>query len=158
MSQNINQIFIANPATTLAATDLFYLGRSPYGAGDDMACLFSTILKYIPSAVTNTITAASANLVANQNFIANRATLVTLTLPATAAVGTIIEVVGQGAGGWLIAQAAGQQIQVGAVASTLGAAGSIASTNRYDTVRLMCVTANTIFQVVSGVTAGYTIV
>jgi len=50
MSMNIKQVFDANPATSLQATDLFYLGRSPYGIGNDMACLFSTLLSSVPSA------------------------------------------------------------------------------------------------------------
>lgn len=158
MSSNINQIYIANPATTLQGTDLFYLGRSPYGVTNDMAALFSTLLNYIPGGVTTTVTGTSANLIANQNFIANNAGLVSLALPATASVGTIIEVAGQGAGQWKIVQGAGQQIIVGSSSSTVGAGGSIASTNRYDTVRLMCITANTMFQVMSGLTTGYTII
>lgn len=40
MSQNIQQIFLANPITTNASTDLMYFGQSPYGAGDDAAMTF----------------------------------------------------------------------------------------------------------------------
>jgi hypothetical protein len=43
MSENIHQIFIANPAVSLQDTDLMYLGRSPYGVGNDMAVQFSVI-------------------------------------------------------------------------------------------------------------------
>lgn len=158
MSANIHQIFVANPATSLVSTDLFYLGRSPYGALDDAAAQWSVIQGYMPGSVTTEVTAASANLVANQNFIANRVTLVTLTLPASCAQGAIIEIVGMGAGGWLIAQGAGQQILVGMAQTSSGAGGSLASSNAGDTVRLMCVTANTIFRVIGGVTSAYTLV
>lgn len=37
MSQNIHQIFVTNPASSLVSTDLIYLGRSPYGVADDFA-------------------------------------------------------------------------------------------------------------------------
>ena len=158
MSSNINQIYIANPATTLASTDLFYLGRSPYGVTNDMATTWATIMSYIPAGTTTNVTAASQNMAANNNYIANRASLITFALPTTAAIGTTIEIVGVGAGGWLISQALGQQIIIGSSASTSGVGGSIASTNRYDTVKLMCTTANTVFNVISGVTSGYTIV
>lgn len=41
MSMNIEQIFIANPITTNASTDLMYFGQSPYGAGNDAAMTFA---------------------------------------------------------------------------------------------------------------------
>jgi hypothetical protein len=42
MSKNIHQIFLANPITTNASTDLMYFGQSPYTSGaDDAAMTFS---------------------------------------------------------------------------------------------------------------------
>ena len=41
MSQNINQIFIANPITSNTGTDLMYFGQSPYGAGNDAAMTYT---------------------------------------------------------------------------------------------------------------------
>ena len=41
MSQNIQQIFVANPASTMISTDLLYLGRSPYNTADDFAITFA---------------------------------------------------------------------------------------------------------------------
>jgi hypothetical protein len=41
MSQNIEQIYVANPITTNASTDLMYFGQSPYGAGNDAAMTFA---------------------------------------------------------------------------------------------------------------------
>jgi hypothetical protein len=40
MSKNINQVFIANPITTNADTDLMYFGQSPYGVTDDAAMTY----------------------------------------------------------------------------------------------------------------------
>lgn len=97
--------------------------------------------------VTGTSQAASVN----NGYILNNAGLVTLTLPATAAVGEIIEVSGKGAGGWLVAQNSGQAIHFGNTNTTTGVAGSLASTNRYDTVKLLCITANTDFIVLSNI-------
>jgi len=158
MSQNIDQIYIANPATTLATSDLFYLGRSPYGAGNDMAATWGTISGYIPGSVTTVVTGTSATLVGNQTFIANNAGLVTLALPATCVVGQVIRIVGLGAGGWSVSQAAGQVIHVSGTATTVGVGGSIASTNRYDTLEIECIIANTTFSATSIVSAGLTIV
>jgi len=87
----------------------------------------------------------------NTGYVNTVAGLTTLTLPATAAFGSIIEVCGEGAGGWLIAQNAGQQIIFGNLASTVGVGGSLASTLRYDTVKLLCRVANTSFSVLSNV-------
>jgi len=158
MSMNINQVYIANPSTSLPGTALMYAGLSPFGAGDDTAITVSNLLLQIPGATVTNVTGAAQNLSPNQNYIANRATLITFALPTVAAIGTIIEIAGLGAGGWIISQSAGQLIHVGSGATTSGAGGSLASTNRYDTIRLMCITANTIFTVLSGVTTGYTIV
>ena len=74
-----------------------------------------------------------------------------LKLPTTASVGSIIEVVGIGSGGWKIAQNSGQIIHFGIVNSTTGTAGFIASTQTYDSVRLLCTTTDTDFTVLSSV-------
>jgi len=78
-------------------------------------------------------------------YILNNAALVTATLPAAAVVGETIAVVGKGAGGWLIAQNAGQTIHFLGADTTAGVGGSLSSTTRYDCVELVCITANTDF-------------
>ena len=85
------------------------------------------------------------------------ASLVTFTLPATSAIGDFVEINGKGAGLYTIAQASGQQIHFGNLASTLGATGTVSSTLQYDCIRLRCITANTIWVVVSSV-GNFTIV
>lgn len=89
------------------------------------------------------VSGTSVSLAVNTNYILNNAGLVTATLPATFAVGDIIRIQGQGAGGWLIAQNSGQVINLGASPTTSGATGSLASTNRYDSIELLAITANT---------------
>ncbi len=101
--------------------------------------------------VWNDVTGTSASMAVNNGYVADNAGLVTLTLPATAAFGSRIEVVGKGSGGWLIAQNAGQTIHFGSLNTTGGAGGSLASTLRYDCVEIICVTANTDFVVKSSV-------
>lgn len=97
------------------------------------------------------VTGTSATMSVNTGYIANNAGLVTLTLPASAAVGDVIEIVGKGAGGWRIAQGSGQQVHYGSVSNTSGGSGQVNSTHRRDTVRIVCVTANNEWQVVSGI-------
>lgn len=89
------------------------------------------------------VTSGSQAMAADMGYVANFGTLVTLTLPTTAAFGTIIYIQGLGAGGWSIAQNVGQQIIIGSSASTPGVGGSVSSTNQHDSLTLLCVTANT---------------
>lgn len=89
------------------------------------------------------VTGTSQAMAADAGYVTNNAGVVTLTLPVTAAFGTAITVVGKGAGGWLIAQNSGQSIQVGNQTTATGVGGSLASTNQYDSIDLVCVTANT---------------
>ncbi len=96
------------------------------------------------------VTGVSATMSADNGYVTNNAGLVTLTLPTTAAFGTVINIVGKGAGGWQVAQGAGQQIHIGSSASTVGATGYIASTNQYDSIELLCTTANTTWTVLGG--------
>ena len=84
-------------------------------------------------------------------YILNNAGVVTATLPATAAVGDIMAIVGKGTGGWLMAQNSGQTVHFGSVNTTTGAGGSLASTNRYDSLEIICTTANTDFVVRSSI-------
>jgi len=105
------------------------------------------------------VTSASQLMVADNGYVTNNAGLVTLTLPATAAFGTAINVIGKGAGGWSIAQNAGQSVQIGSVSSTIGVGGSVSSTNSFDSLELICTTANTIWTAMgAGQSAGFTIV
>lgn len=105
------------------------------------------------------VTGTSQAMTADSGWVANNAGLVTLTLPTTAAFGTAISVIGKGAGGWRIAQNSGQNIQHGNTSTTVGAGGSISSTNRFDSIDLLCTTANTTWTVLGAPqSAGLTIV
>ena len=84
-------------------------------------------------------------------FIANNASLVTLTLPTTCAIGDTMKVLGKGTGGWEIAQNAGQIIFFGDQATTVGATGRLNSTLQRDSLQLICVTTDNDWQVVSSI-------
>ena len=94
---------------------------------------------------------AAVAVAVNSGYINTNAGLTTLTLPAAAAVGDVIEVCGEGAGGFLIAQNAGQTIQFGNQVTTAGVGGSLSSTNQWDTVKLLCRVADLTFSVLSNV-------
>lgn len=97
------------------------------------------------------VTGTTQQMAINTSYIANNVALVTLTLPATAAVGSRVVVAGVGAGGWQIAQNASQMIHFGNVTSATGATGFIASTHQRDTVELVCVVADNEWQVVDAI-------
>lgn len=99
----------------------------------------------------NTVSGTSQSAAVNNGYITNNASLVTVTLPSTASVGDIVEIAGKGAGGWKVAQNSGQVIHMDGVDSTIGTGGSLASTVRYDAVRLLCITSNTDWLVLSGI-------
>ena len=96
------------------------------------------------------VTGASQACAVNRSYSANRGTLVTFTLPTTAIVGDEIAITGIGAGGWSIAQNANQYINMIASTTTIGVGGSLASTNKFDSVKLVCTTINNGWNLVSG--------
>lgn len=87
---------------------------------------------------------SNTTLSANSGVIANNASRITLTLPATCAVGDIVEITGQGAGGWALDPNTGDNI-VDSYGSDYGA--SILSIAQNDAIRLVCTIANTEWQV-----------
>jgi len=97
------------------------------------------------------VTGTSQAIAVNNGYTANNSGLVTLTLPSTAAYGSVIAVVGKGAGLWKIAQNSGQTIHFGTLNSTTGTGGSVASTFQYDVVYLLCTIANTDFTVTDSI-------
>lgn len=91
-------------------------------------------------------TSSSVTMAVNSGYVTdNGASLVTYTLPSTAALGSVFAVVGFSSGGWAIAQQASQAIHLGNQVTTTGVGGSLASTNEFDVVYLVCVVANLTF-------------
>lgn len=102
------------------------------------------------------VTGTTQSAAVNSGYIPNNAGLVTVTLPTTAAIGDIVRISGQGAGGWRVAQNASQVIvwdtiaaNVGVNLTTSGVTGHIDSTDSQDSVELQCVVATTGWKVVS---------
>lgn len=101
---------------------------------------------------TWTVINADQTAAVGHGYFCNKAGLLSLALPATSAVGDVIEVANiNTALGVTITQAANQQIFFGSGNSTLGAAGSYSSSAVGDTLKLVCRTANLEWQVVSSV-------
>jgi len=101
---------------------------------------------------TWTTAAADITMTVNTGYINTKAgALLTLTLPATAAVGTTVCIQGSaaGTGGWLLAQNAGQNVQIGNQTTTPGVGGSLASTDNNDAICCVCTVADTTWNVYS---------
>lgn len=90
-----------------------------------------------------TVPGTAQTVVPNTAYLANNASQVVFTLPASASVGDTFLVQGLAAGGWRISQGTGQKIIMDTTTSTTGVTGYIASTYRYNTVQLMYINTNT---------------
>jgi len=131
----------APTATTLTA-----------GTGISISSASGSITISSSSLSTNWVNqTTSVTMAIDTSYIANSASLITFTLPATCAQGVEFAVAGLGAGGWKIGQAASQLINFGNVVTTTGTGGSLASSNQFDVVYLVCTVANTQFSVLGSV-------
>jgi hypothetical protein len=112
-----------------------------------------TIAATGPDAFTWTVVTAGTQAIAPFNgYIANNGGTLVLTLPALAAIGDVYRVTGiNNNSGWQIAQNAGQTIYIGNQHTTTGATGYLESTQTRDTVEIVCVVANTGFNVLSAI-------
>ncbi len=99
----------------------------------------------------NEETGTSDTLVVDNGYVANNAGLVTFTLPDTAGFGSILRIVGKGAGGWLIAQNAAELIHFGSQDTTTGVGGSLASTGQFDALEIVCTVADVEWTVLSSI-------
>lgn len=95
------------------------------------------------STVDNTST--SVTMAANTKYIntSTASAQVTYTIPATAAVGVVFEIVGKATGGWVLQANTGQTVQVGESATST--AGSVTNDGTFDVIRIVCIEANTTF-------------
>src|SRR5258708_7430571 len=80
MSNNINQVYIANPSTTATDSDLMYLGKSPYGPTNDSAIKKVDLLAQFESDIKNSL----GNISLPTGFVSASASSVILTNPIQA--------------------------------------------------------------------------
>lgn len=156
-SMNINGVIISNTTTTGALSSLtltngqVVIGST--GAAPAAATLAGgTGITISNGANTITVSASGSGLswvdvtgvtqaiAVSTGYISNNAGTVAFTLPASANLGDVFQIVGlQGA--WTLAQNANQQVKFGSSATTVGGGGSLASTNAGDCIE--CVATNT---------------
>ena len=105
----------------------------------------------------NEETGTSANIAIENGYIANNSSLITFTLPATAAIGDTFRIVGKGTGLFKVAQNASQTIHFIDSDTTTGTGGSLTAIERYASIELVCITDNNDWVVIDSV-GNFTIV
>lgn len=101
--------------------------------------------------VLNPVAASTTPITATVNtaYYITDASQVTITLPTTAAAGSVVSIIGYGAGGWILMTGAGQTLMMnGATINT-----SVTSGAAPDCISIMCVVANTTWNTYSYVTS-----
>ena len=106
----------------------------------------------IGGGLTWSVVTVNTTFTVNTGTIANKAGTLAMALPAASAVGDIIAITGiNTATGWQITQAAGQQIFFGTSSTTLGATGTLTSAAIRDSLTMVCVVANTTWNVINSI-------
>jgi hypothetical protein len=148
MANTIQLYQFTNKPTPVTA-DLVYLADSA-NSYDEVQSTLGQVLAAIPSLyfLWNSATSSPVTGAVENGYIINNAGQTTVNLPATAAVGQRVSIVGQGAGGWIVQANTGQTIHIGNVVSSSG--GTATSSNQYDSLNLICIVANTIWSAVGG--------
>lgn len=95
------------------------------------------------------VTGTSQAMAVNTGYIANNASEVVFTLPSTAPLGSVLRVVGKGAGGWTIEQNASQTQHYLGSSTTTGVGGDITAVEDLAAIELVATTADTDFTALS---------
>jgi hypothetical protein len=148
-------VLCGGTSTTGALQSVSGLGTSGYILTSNGAAALPT---WQPSGASSAfwqaVSGTSQAAVVETGYITQNSSLTTVTLPATAALGSTVSVQGQGTGGWTLAANTGQTIQYGQTATTSG--GSFSSAHQYDNIQVLCIVANTTWAVLSSVSTGLT--
>lgn len=144
-----NHKLIANDGTT------FNIDYGVAGVIDFGNASLTNISSISPSIPTQPfwqiVNSVSQSMQINNGYASNTVGLCTLTLPILADVGAEIKVTALSLGGFYIAQNAGQQIRFGNQVSASGITGGISSTSIGDSVYLVCLIQDTLFQCIAPV-------
>ena len=84
--------------------------------------------------------------VPNEGYIISNPAITIVQIPPTVPEGSVIGVAGKGLSGWSVLFSPGQTCHLGIISG-----GTLSSTNQWDSVQILCVTADTEFVVISSV-------
>lgn len=102
-----------------------------------------------------TVVAGTSQLAVDGNgYTIGNAAQTTITLPAAPTTGATVEIIGAGAGGWVLQANAGQYIRLGNTVTSLG--GSVTSQDQYDVISVVWSGVNNTWAVVFGVSLQFT--
>lgn len=87
----------------------------------------------------------------NKGYVPTSSNQVVFTLPELAAIGNVVRISGYGEGGWKVLQHNAVEIFLGDTATTEGTSGYLESTQRRDSIELVCVQTNLKWNVVSSI-------
>jgi len=104
----------------------------------------------------STVSGTSQLAAVNSGYVIGNGALTTVTLPAVAAIGSIVAIEGLGLGGWVLTAGAGQTIKIGT--STTSVAGTLSSVASSDNVYVTCIVANTTWRVSTTNSTGLTVI
>jgi len=131
------QIVVGATGSTPVATTITAGGNITVTNGPGSITLSSASFQWLDAP------GASVAMEINKGYIASNSGLVTLTLPAVAPVGSRVAVQDSGAGGWTVAQNAGQIVRTNSGQSTVGVTGTTSSSQVFDVIYILCVVENT---------------
>jgi hypothetical protein len=144
-----NTFFAQIQAAAMASSITWTWPLTDGAAGQVLTTSGAGVLSWVNNAAGSWISSAATPvaMVANTGYINNVVAAATFNMPAAAAVGDEFELAGNGAGGWTLQMNAGQTANLNG--SPTSVAGTLASTNRYNCIKLLCTVANTTFTVLT---------
>ena len=148
--QGANSLTLTAPPITITGSGLTVTG-SPVSLGG------AVTLTVTGGGITwVNVTTTTQAIAVNTGYVANNAAQVVFTLPATGALGDTFYITGNGnvgTAGWKVNQNAGQVIFFGSSTTSVGAGGSLTSTNQLDSIRAVCIVpgAATVWNVINSI-------
>lgn len=134
----------------VASTDSSRVGLAAFNTGQFSVDSNGFVSAIGAALAWHDVTGVTQTIAAGNGYISDNAGTITFTLPASSTFGDVFRIVGL-IGGWTIAQNANQQIKFGSTATTVGAGGSLSSTNAGNCVELVATNTGvaSIYRVIS---------
>lgn len=142
------KIIVSNGTNWVASTETYAV---PGTSGNVLTSDGTNWVSSAPTSTTVTAVTADQTAAVNVIYVNNKSgSQLVLTLPATAAVGSEIEVIGgSNAAGVKFAGISGSIFHAGTTTGATGTGGYISSTDQYGTCMIICIVQNTEWEIVT---------